>query len=163
MAIRDWQKPLKYDLCKEPFTGHVLEALLKERELDNTLFYAGTCSFETEEEYKALRWFDNNPSLTDEEKEMDPMTGLYKNERTYDEIKALYPTLPTFAEIKAEHVEYVQEYNDAAGKRLRVDFYPQREEQLDMIFHAIDQGLFGEAAKTSEFYTTIKNIKDTYQ
>ena len=33
-------------------------------------------------------------------------------------------------------------------------------EQLDMLWHDIDEGLFGEQAKTGEFYSTIKSIKD---
>jgi hypothetical protein len=49
------------------------------------------------------------------------------------------------------------------GKRERVRHYPDIKDQLDMIYHAIDNGLLGEQAKTSEFYTNIKEIKDTYQ
>jgi hypothetical protein len=39
--------------------------------------------------------------------------------------------------------------------------YPDIKEQLDMLWHAVDTGLFGEDAKTSDFYTVIKSVKDT--
>jgi hypothetical protein len=32
-----------------------------------------------------------------------------------------------------------------------------------MLYHDIDNGLLGDQAKESNFYTTIKEIKDTYQ
>jgi hypothetical protein len=37
--------------------------------------------------------------------------------------------------------------------------YPILREQLGMLWHDIDQGLFGETAKQGSFYTTILNIK----
>ena len=37
--------------------------------------------------------------------------------------------------------------------------YPQLAEQLDMLWHAIDNGTLD---KTSDFYTTLKQVKDTY-
>jgi hypothetical protein len=40
--------------------------------------------------------------------------------------------------------------------------YPSIQNQLDMLYHDIDSGLFGDQAKTSKFYTTIKAIKETY-
>ena len=39
--------------------------------------------------------------------------------------------------------------------------YPGITEQLDLLWHDIDDGKFGDTAKTSSFYTTIKNIKDS--
>ena len=38
--------------------------------------------------------------------------------------------------------------------------YPNIKEQLDSLWHDIDAGKFGATAKTSSFYTTIKNVKD---
>lgn len=37
--------------------------------------------------------------------------------------------------------------------------YPELAEQLDMLWHAIDNGTLD---KTSDFYTTLKQVKDTY-
>ena len=39
--------------------------------------------------------------------------------------------------------------------------YPNINEQLDMLWHDIDGGKFGTDAKTSSFYTSIKNVKDS--
>lgn len=40
--------------------------------------------------------------------------------------------------------------------------YPSIAEQLDLLWHAIDEGKFGDTAKTSSFYTTLKAVKDKY-
>ena len=39
--------------------------------------------------------------------------------------------------------------------------YPGIAEQLDLLWHDIDDGKLGDDAKTSSFYTTIKNVKDS--
>jgi hypothetical protein len=57
--------------------------------------------------------------------------------------------------------EICEEYDEYEGKRARV--YPFYLDQLDMLFHDIDQGLFGAAAKTGDFYTSIKAVKDANQ
>lgn len=44
-------------------------------------------------------------------------------------------------------------------KVLRAKEYPAIKEQLDMIWHAIDEGKFD---KTSEFYLRLKAVKDEY-
>lgn len=41
----------------------------------------------------------------------------------------------------------------------RAVLYPQIKEQLDMIWHAIDEDKLD---KTSEFYLKLKNVKDKY-
>ena len=46
-----------------------------------------------------------------------------------------------------------------AYKEQRASAYPQLEEQLDMLWHAIDSNTLD---KTSNFYTTLKQVKDTY-
>ena len=38
---------------------------------------------------------------------------------------------------------------------------PSIAEQLDLLWHDIDDGKLGDTAKTSSFYTTIKNVKDS--
>ena len=44
-------------------------------------------------------------------------------------------------------------------KLLRAREYPQLKEQLDMLWHAIDEGKLD---KTSEFYLRLKAVKDEY-
>ena len=39
--------------------------------------------------------------------------------------------------------------------------YPSIGDQLDLLWHDIDDGKLGDTAKTSSFYTTIKNVKDS--
>lgn len=41
----------------------------------------------------------------------------------------------------------------------RAESYPNIGEQLDMLWHAIDTGTLD---KTSDFYTSLKAVKDTY-
>ena len=38
--------------------------------------------------------------------------------------------------------------------------YPEIADQLDMLWHSIDAGEFGDTAKQSEFYTANKAVKD---
>jgi hypothetical protein len=44
----------------------------------------------------------------------------------------------------------------------RASYYPPGNEQLDLLYHAIDAGEFGTDAKTSSFYTELKAVKDKY-
>lgn len=40
--------------------------------------------------------------------------------------------------------------------------YPSIAEQIDKLYHDIDDGKFGDDAKTGEFYLAIKAIKDAH-
>lgn len=44
----------------------------------------------------------------------------------------------------------------------RAAAYPTDEEQLDMLYHDIDNGLLGEAAKDSRFYLARKAVKEEF-
>lgn len=55
---------------------------------------------------------------------------------------------------RAKELFLKQEY-----KNTRKQKYPKIEEQLDMLWHSIDQGSLN---KESEFYTTIKAVKDEF-
>ena len=44
----------------------------------------------------------------------------------------------------------------------RQKLYPDIKDQLDMLFKDINAGLFGEEAKTGEFYTAIKTVKEAH-
>lgn len=51
---------------------------------------------------------------------------------------------------------------DPTYAELRAAEYPDVTEQLDKLYHDIDGGIFGDAAKTSEFYLSRKKVKETY-
>lgn len=61
----------------------------------------------------------------------------------------------TEEQIAAELVRLQAEYEAKEYQRLRQ--YPSVGDQLDMLWHAIDSGTLN---KTSDFYTTIKAVKD---
>jgi hypothetical protein len=55
------------------------------------------------------------------------------------------------------------DYQPHIYKYNRIKEYPQNIiEQLDMIWHDIDDGKFGENGKTGNWYLTIKAIKTKY-
>ena len=149
MALTD--KSLRYDILKAPFVGHALAELLVRR--GGKYEFMGSFSFDGEAGYQELKFRDTTAS--DELKEVDPWTGEAKNIYTYEQVKN---ELPTFAEVLAEHEDNLAEYAAYEGKRLRK--YPDWREQLDMLYKDIDQGLLGEDAKSSQFYTAIKAVKD---
>ena len=156
MALRD--KSLRYDLNKAPFMGHALKDLLDEYN-NGQWEFSGSFSFTTEEEFRQLRFIDTNAA--EDMLEVDPATGDPRNEYSYEQVKTILDAAGiTWAAVQAEHIENVEEYNQASGKRQRVLEYPEQPNQLDMLWHAIDEGLLGEQAKTSEFYTSIKAVKD---
>jgi hypothetical protein len=66
-------------------------------------------------------------------------------------------TKPTLAEIEAGYNEYQAQHQAKQYQRDRKLAYPKIEEQLDMLWHAIDNGTLD---KTSDFYTTLKQVKD---
>ena len=57
-----------------------------------------------------------------------------------------------------ETPDQIARYN-AEQRENRAKAYPEVGEQLDMLWHAIDAGTLD---KTSDFYTTLKQVKDTY-
>ena len=58
----------------------------------------------------------------------------------------------TQAGVSAESLRY---------KQKRLAEYPSYGNQLDSLWHDIDQGKLGKTAKTSEFYKNNKTVKDT--
>jgi len=63
-------------------------------------------------------------------------------------------TQPTEAEIEAADTQWHTNNN---YKNNRKEAYPSIGDQLDMLYHAIDSGNLD---KTSDFYTSLKSIKD---
>ena len=50
--------------------------------------------------------------------------------------------------------------NNYVGKRK--GYYPMMYKQLDLLWHDIDAGKFGNDAKTGSFYLSRKAVKDKY-
>jgi len=69
-------------------------------------------------------------------------------------------TQPTDSEITAELTRLQTEYDNNQYQRDRQ--YASTGDQLDMLWHAIDAGEFGDTAKQSEFYTANKAVKDAF-
>jgi len=67
-------------------------------------------------------------------------------------------TQPTEAEITAEITRLQAIYDNNQYQRDRQ--YAPTGDQLDMLWHSIDAGEFGDTAKQSEFYTANKAVKD---
>ena len=150
MALID--KTHRYDKLKAPFRGHALADLLTRR--GGKYEFSGSSSFQNQSDYQQLEFRDTTAS--EEMKEVDPWTGRPRNLYTYEQVAS---ELPTWAEVEAEYTEDLAEYAEYEGKRNRQ--YPDVKEQLDLLYKDIDAGKLGEAAKTSQFYTTIKGIKDS--
>ncbi len=66
---------------------------------------------------------------------------------------------PTQQEVDEELNRLISEYESKEYQRLRLPQYPSITDQLDMLWHAIDSGTLN---KTSDFYTTIKAVKDAF-
>lgn len=47
-------------------------------------------------------------------------------------------------------------------KDFKLNSYPKIGDQLDLLWHDINDGILGEGAKESSWFTTIKEIKDNY-
>ena len=61
--------------------------------------------------------------------------------------------------ITAELAKLETSYNDTEYKRKRIIEYPSVEDQLDMLWHAMDDGTL---TKVDTFYDANKTVKDKY-
>ena len=50
----------------------------------------------------------------------------------------------------------------ATASENRTRYYARLKEQLDLLYHDIDSGKFGDTAKTGGFYLGRKAVKDKY-
>ena len=67
---------------------------------------------------------------------------------------------PSDEEIEAEQIRLQQVFDSKDYHRKRLEAYPQIGDQLDMLWHAMNE----DASKRLEpFYSTIKTIKETFQ
>ena len=65
----------------------------------------------------------------------------------------------TVEQITAKQAELQTAYDDVAYQRKRIYEYPRVEEQLDMLWHAMDDGIL---TKVDAFYDANKAVKDKY-
>ena len=156
-GLREFQKDLRYDVLRAPQAGHALQGIIDDQGLTEKIEFSGSFSCENEQQYlESIRYTDNRDSVTEAEKAFDPVTGMYKNGNlTAAEITARGWTAPTWAEIKAEWDDMVAEYDTFASKRKRE--YPTWQEQIDQLWHDIDDGKLD---KTGTWYKAVKAIKD---
>ena len=66
---------------------------------------------------------------------------------------------PSKSDFQEQYDAEKQAYNNTQYQRDRQAEYPEIGDQLDMLFHAIDAGALD---KKSDFYTTLKAVKDKY-
>ena len=65
----------------------------------------------------------------------------------------------TYQEVMSHYDMIMKEFN--AIKHVRERKYPKVEEQLDQLWHDIDDGILGEGAKNSKWYQNISKIKNS--
>jgi len=156
-GLREFQKDLRYDVLRAPESGHALQGIIDDQGMTGQIEFSGSFSCENEQQYlDSIRYTDNRSSVTEEEKAFDPATGQYKNGNfTAAEITARGWTAPTWDEIKAEWDDMKAEWDSYASKRKRE--YPSWQEQIDQLWHDIDEGKLD---KTGTWYKAVKAIKD---
>ena len=86
----------------------------------------------------------------------DAKFSTYGDQLTWDSPDI---TQPTEAEIDAEIARLQAEYDALQYQRDRKPNYPNLAEQFDLLWHAIDTDTLD---KTSDFYTTLKAVKDAH-
>ena len=64
----------------------------------------------------------------------------------------------TYQQVISTMNKMINEYNQT--KNIRERKYPEVEEQLDQLWHDIDDGILGEGAKNSKWYQNISKIKN---
>ena len=69
------------------------------------------------------------------------------------------PNNITIDQIKIKQNELIAEYDALQYQRDREPDYPNLAEQFDLLWHAIDADTLD---KTSDFYTTLKAVKDAH-
>ena len=66
---------------------------------------------------------------------------------------------PTKDEVESEIQQIQNDWEVSSEYTSRISNYPSIENQLDMLWHSMDNDTF---PKSEPFYSTIKNIKDSY-
>lgn len=95
---------------------------------------------------------------------MKTLKDFYKEDpQAYADIVAQANAEHKNIEIVDNKLVLVEKEPVVLGYRLlRAREYPQIREQMDMLWHLMDDGLLGDSVKQSSFYTTLKGVKDAY-
>ena len=70
--------------------------------------------------------------------------------------------IPTHSEIKKEYQKLKKEHDKKKYQKDRKTEYPEIDEQLDMLWHAVDAGEFGRKAKKTAFFQKLKAVKEKF-
>ena len=68
--------------------------------------------------------------------------------------------IPSKVEIQNEVDRLNKEFASKQYQRDRASTYPELKEQLDLLWHAIDDGKFNVKSKETDFYKKLKSVKD---
>ena len=91
---------------------------------------------------------------------INPSAQMSVNAEDFDQITWHAGTaVISKADIQAKQAELKTAYDALEYQRQREPEYPAIGEQLDLLWHAIDDGTLD---KTSDFYTSLKATKDKY-
>ena len=91
---------------------------------------------------------------------INPSAEVSVNNESLDEITFHNGTaVISKSDIQAKQAELKADYDAKEYQRQREPEYPAIGEQLDLLWHAIDDGTLD---KTSDFYTSLKATKDKY-
>ena len=71
-----------------------------------------------------------------------------------------FTNLPTEEQVQAKLKELQADYDAKKYQRDRAASYPDLAEQLDLLWHAIDDGKFNVKSKETDFYKKLKAVKD---
>ena len=90
---------------------------------------------------------------------INPSAQVSINAEDFDQITWHDTAVISKSDIQAKQAELKVAYDAKEYQRQRRPEYPAIEEQLDLLWHAIDDGTLD---KTSDFYTSLKATKDKY-
>ena len=62
--------------------------------------------------------------------------------------------------VDVDYEKVNKEYDSKQYQRDRAEAYPELKEQLDLLWHAIDDGKFNVKSKDTDFYKKLKAVKD---
>ena len=91
---------------------------------------------------------------------IDPNVSATVTNNEYDTIEWIKGGPIPKEQIDAEIVKLKAEWESKQYQRDRAESYPDLKEQLDLLWHAIDDGKFNVKSKDTDFYKKLKAVKD---
>lgn len=105
-------------------------------------------------------WKYSGDHPTCEEEFNERFTKIIAGERGFGvEVKDPSKFGITYQEVMSHYNKIINDFN--AIKVVRQRKYPKIENQLDQLWHDIDDGILGEGAKNSKWYQNISKIKNS--